>query len=228
MNADFDLIIRCTVNGKSYVFPYETDSLREALEEFYREQYYDGIAMTEDLPEGDFPLEVSVMDDCREVKTLHLRFSAYVWHRFFDHGAKADGPYKWDDFLRDIERNAEYAASRTEAVRKAICSDAQLARVIDRIYADGFEDGAGKGDTVSRNTTRFMLYMWNRWSEEECHKVWPGCEGDHFWNKWTAAYDRMGGARGAAEVMYAELTDTNREKLVRRACKVWESESGEV
>ena len=71
--------------------------------------------------------------------------------------------------------------------------------------------------------TSFFYYMWNKWSEEECKVVfgkedyWP-----HFWNKWCEAYDKMNGPRGAAELFYMMLSDTNRDKLVARALELYD------
>ncbi len=76
------------------------------------------------------------------------------------------------------------------------------------------------------DVTSFMFYMWNRWCEEECRKVfgkddfWP-----HFWKKWCSAYDRMNGPRGATEVFYAELSNNNRDKLVKRALECYDGQT---
>ena len=68
----------------------------------------------------------------------------------------------------------------------------------------------------------FFYYMWNMWSEEECHKIF-GAMGDHIWSKWCNAYDRMKGPWGAAEYMYGELDSENRELLVEHACKMYDN-----
>lgn len=70
--------------------------------------------------------------------------------------------------------------------------------------------------------TSFTFYMWNHWSEEECKAVfgkddfWP-----HFWSKWcyfSEKYSRF----GAVEEFYAELSNDNRDKLVKRALELYD------
>ena len=75
------------------------------------------------------------------------------------------------------------------------------------------------------DVTSFFYYMWNRWSEQECRIAFKDGDYRHFWNKWCQAYDCMGGPRGAAEVFYMELSDTNRNKLVARALECYDGMS---
>ena len=75
--------------------------------------------------------------------------------------------------------------------------------------------------TKISDVTSFFYYMWNRWSEEECKEVFKGDFPQHFWNKWCEAYDTMHGPRGAAEYFYMMLSDTNRDKLVKRALECY-------
>ena len=70
-----------------------------------------------------------------------------------------------------------------------------------------------------KDVTSFFYYMWNKWSEEECKVVF---NDPHFWNKWCEAYDTMKGPRGAAELFYMMLSDTNRDKLVKRALECYD------
>lgn len=70
--------------------------------------------------------------------------------------------------------------------------------------------------------TDFFYYMWNKWSEDECKEAWKDDFYPHFWNKWCEAYDTMHGPRGAAELFYMMLSDTNRDKLVQRAVEVYD------
>lgn len=72
------------------------------------------------------------------------------------------------------------------------------------------------------DVTSFFYYMWNRWSEEECKVVFKDDYYPHFWNKWCEAYDTMKGPRGAAELFYMMLSDTNRDKLVARALELYD------
>lgn len=75
------------------------------------------------------------------------------------------------------------------------------------------------------DVTSFFYYMWNRWSEEECKEVFKDDYYPHFWNKWCEAYDTMHGPRGAAEYFYMTLSDTNRDKLVKRALECYDGMS---
>ena len=71
------------------------------------------------------------------------------------------------------------------------------------------------------DVTSFFYYMWNAWCEEECKVVFKDDYYPHFWNKWCEAYDKMNGPRGAAELFYMMLSDTNRDKLVKRALECY-------
>lgn len=75
------------------------------------------------------------------------------------------------------------------------------------------------------DVTSFMFYMWNKWSEEECKIAFKDGDYNHFWNKWCEAYDTMKGPRGAAELFYMMLSDTNRDKLVKRALECYDGMS---
>ena len=74
----------------------------------------------------------------------------------------------------------------------------------------------------TNDVTSFFYYMWNRWSEEECRIAFKDGDYKHFWNKWCQAYDELGGPRGAAEYFYMMLSDTNRDKLVKRALECYD------
>jgi len=82
-----------------------------------------------------------------------------------------------------------------------------------------------KSDGQKNDVTSFMFYMWNRWSEEECKIAFKDGDYNHFWNKWCEAYDTMNGPRGAAELFYMMLSDTNRDKLVKRALECYDGQS---
>ena len=75
---------------------------------------------------------------------------------------------------------------------------------------------------VKNDVTSFFYYMWNAWSEEECEIAFKDGDYNHFWNKWCEAYDTMHGPRGAAELFYMMLSDTNRDKLVARALELYD------
>ena len=70
------------------------------------------------------------------------------------------------------------------------------------------------------------MYMWNKWCEEECAKAFHDDFYPHFWKKWCDICDAHG-TRGAAERFYAELSDSDRDKLVNRACLVYMAEQSE-
>lgn len=70
----------------------------------------------------------------------------------------------------------------------------------------------------------FFFYMWNAWCKEECEKAF-GNEYDHFWQKWCGITSVNKSALGAAEQYYCYLSDNYREKLVKRACEVFEGSS---
>lgn len=75
-----------------------------------------------------------------------------------------------------------------------------------------------KENTVSS----FFFYMWNAWSKEDCEKIF-GWEYLHFWEKWCKfAKDT---AWGAAEKYYADLSDSYRVMLVKRACEIYNGNS---
>lgn len=76
------------------------------------------------------------------------------------------------------------------------------------------------------DVTSFFFYMWNAWCKEECQKAFsaPGNDWQHFWNKWLAICEKYS-VYGAAERFYAELSNHNRDLLVKRATEVYEGDS---
>ena len=176
-------ILKVITEGETYIFSYDTPDVWTALEEFWHEDYPDDIVR---MPHSEpFPIDVFAMDNGKVIQTYHFMFNAVVFHAFFDHGHKADGPYTLDEFAKDIERRSEQ----------------------------------------TKDVTSFFYYMWNRWSEEECKEVFKDGDYPHFWNKWCQAYDTMHGPRGAAELFYMMLSDTNRDKLVARALECYDGMS---
>ncbi len=75
-------------------------------------------------------------------------------------------------------------------------------------------------DDKPNKVTSFFYYMWNAWSEKECKKAFADGDYNHFWKKWCNICDTHG-TWGAAERFYAELSNGNRDKLVRRAFIVY-------
>ena len=73
--------------------------------------------------------------------------------------------------------------------------------------------------TPENIVSSFFFFMWNAWgSEEECREVF-GADSAHFWEKWKSIFKHNN--RGAAEIFYAELSESNRKKLVNRACQIY-------
>lgn len=69
------------------------------------------------------------------------------------------------------------------------------------------------------NVSSYFFYMWNRWSHEECEAVYGNISA-HIWSKWCAVCKPS--AWGAAERLYAELSDGNRQLLVERAVSLYD------
>ena len=66
-----------------------------------------------------------------------------------------------------------------------------------------------------------FYYMWNRWSKAECETVFGGMAG-HFWAKWCGLSSTT--LSGAAERFYAELGNNARDKIVERACELYDGQ----
>lgn len=75
----------------------------------------------------------------------------------------------------------------------------------------------------TNDVTSFFFYMWNAWCKEECRQAFAGGDWNHFWNKWCGFCDKYGHF-GAVEEFYAELSNYNRDKLVERACKMYDGQ----
>ena len=75
---------------------------------------------------------------------------------------------------------------------------------------------------MKNQVTCFFHYMWNKWSEDEAKIVFAdSCGGyKHYWNKWCYFCEEYG-VRSAVDMFYAELDDTNRDKLVSRALECY-------
>ena len=80
------------------------------------------------------------------------------------------------------------------------------------------------GKPLKNDTTSFFFYMWNAWSKEECQKAFEGGNWQHFWSKWVGICEAHS-VYGAAERFYAELSESNRNKLVSRALEVYDGDS---
>lgn len=73
---------------------------------------------------------------------------------------------------------------------------------------------------MKNDVSSFFFYMWNAWCEEEC-KIVYGAEYKHFWNKWCYNCEEYG-HRAAVDILYGELSDNNRDKLVARALQCYD------
>lgn len=67
----------------------------------------------------------------------------------------------------------------------------------------------------------FFYYMWNRWSKAECETVFGSMAG-HFWAKWCGLSSTT--LSGAAERFYAELGNNARDKIMERACALYDGQ----
>lgn len=81
-----------------------------------------------------------------------------------------------------------------------------------------------KVESVNNNdVTSFFYYMWNKWCESEAKIVFAdSCGGyKHYWNKWVYFCNEYG-CRAAVDMLYGELDEDNRNKLVARALKCFD------
>lgn len=69
--------------------------------------------------------------------------------------------------------------------------------------------------------TAFMLYMYNKWSENEAHYVFGENLGDHIYGKYRYYMDEHLGVM----FWYSELDSTRRRQLVARAIELFGKES---
>lgn len=76
--------------------------------------------------------------------------------------------------------------------------------------------------TQENIVSSYFFYMWNAWSKEECRTVF-GPMYKHFWEKWCHCADRD--LYGAAERFYAELSDSNRRRIIERACELYDGKA---
>lgn len=62
--------------------------------------------------------------------------------------------------------------------------------------------------------TRFMYYMYNKWSHEEAVRLFGENMGEHIFNKWVACSNRE-------LYFYAELSNEYQQMLVDRANEIY-------
>lgn len=75
----------------------------------------------------------------------------------------------------------------------------------------------------NNDVTSFFFYMWNKWCESEARIVFAdSCGGyKHYWNKWVYFCNEYG-CRAAVDMLYGELDEGNRDKLVARALECFD------
>ena len=91
-----------------------------------------------------------------------------------------------------------------------------------RYTLDQFLKDIDRKPEKQNDITSFMFYMWNAWCEEECQEAFKDGDWKHFWSKWCHWCNQIGSAWGATERFYSELSDHNRDRLVRRALAIYE------
>lgn len=79
---------------------------------------------------------------------------------------------------------------------------------------------------MKNDVTSFFYYMWNKWCESEAKIVFAdSCGGwKHYWNKWCYFCNEYG-CRSAVDMLYGELDEGNRNKLVARALECFDGMS---
>lgn len=194
MITNVNFILTVNVGGEKYVFAYESDDLDEVLEKFWHEDYEQALALQKDG--GAFLIDVlQVASELggRVLNTYKVGFNATVFHHFYDKGWKCDS-----------EGNS-------------------ISYTLDEFHKDLIKVRQELEDEVKydNKATSLLFYMWNRWCLDECKIAFKGGDWNHFWNKWCG-YCEMHGRFGAVEHFYAELTNDNRDKLVKRACEMYD------
>lgn len=220
MTTTANYIIKAVVGGETYVFQYE-DAMDawEAMEQFWHDDYPEVLA--DKKGSEVFPISVYAMDDGKALCEYPFMFNAAVFHAFYDHGHKADGIYTLDEFAKDISLTDNVNDNDNHVELK---KNAAIEREQSQTSLNSAESEQGRRKS-GNDVTSFFFYMWNRWDKAECRRVFAGDDYNHFWDKWCHACKRMNGASGAAEVFYAELSNGNRTKLVRRACECYDGQS---
>ena len=79
---------------------------------------------------------------------------------------------------------------------------------------------------MKNDVTSFFFYMWNKWCESEAKIVFAdSCGGyKHYWNKWVYFCNEYG-CRAAVDMLYGELDEGNRDKLVASALECFDGMS---
>jgi hypothetical protein len=92
----------------------------------------------------------------------------------------------------------------------------------DNLNINRYKGGKKEANTALLAVESYFYYMWNRWGQEECMIAFQNasCGPMHFWAKWESLANKD--IFGAAEKLFAELSEDNRELLVKRALECYE------
>ena len=72
----------------------------------------------------------------------------------------------------------------------------------------------------NKEVLSFHIYMWNKWSKEECETVF-GDLADHIWDKWVD-YCSETNSTTAPALLVRDLDEDNLDKLINRACELYD------
>lgn len=187
-------ILTAHIGEEQYVYVYDAASVDEVLERFWIDDYPKALAVRKEG--GQFPIDVMFCHpdfDGKVGETYRLGFNAVIFDHFFDKG--------W-------RRN-----EKGESVKYTL----------EDFHKDVLKTRVGM-DSEKRfrnDATSLFFYMWNCWSEEECKKAFADGDWNHFWKKWCG-YSEECNRFGAVEHFYAELSNDNRDKLLKRACEMYD------
>ena len=81
-------------------------------------------------------------------------------------------------------------------------------------------NGGWRSTVMKNDVSSFFYYMWNKWDINECDIAF-GADAAHLWSKYCQYYS-VYGAHGAISMLYANLSEYNRDRLVERACECYE------
>ena len=104
-------LLRADVCDNELYFEYDDcGDVWTALEQFWHDDYPDVFPEHDGSP---FPITVISLDGNGEACGKHtLTFNSAVFHAFYDHGRKADGPYTLNEFALDVCHHAEPTVRR--------------------------------------------------------------------------------------------------------------------
>ena len=96
-------ILKATINGKRWVYQYDTNDVWTTLEEFWHDDYPETLSHMDEA--GQFPIEVHAMDNGKVIKTYQFIFNCVIFHAFYDHGYITLNEFKYQitkDNLRSV------------------------------------------------------------------------------------------------------------------------------